>query len=301
MKLQIDIIPSYKVDALKWNNCIEQSSSPLIYASYIYLQNLCENWHAVIIDDYTTVMPVPWKKKFGIKYCYAVPFIQQLGWFSKMDNPTMNFMQILFSFCNYGDYFFNYGNHLNYKNEKLHSNYILDLSPEYKIIHEKYSGDFKRNILQASKHSFEYQAATIEEAIVVYKNFYKQQLKNVTNKDFQNFLSIAATLEKSNAAFARKIINQQNETLAIALFLRDEKRLYNLMNSTSPTGKKNGANHILLDNIVKEFAERNLLFDFEGSDIPGVEFFYKKTGANNQVYKSIHFNNLFRPLQLIKR
>jgi hypothetical protein len=77
--------------------------------------------------------------------------------------------------------------------------------------------------------------------------------------------------------------------------------LYNLMNSTTNAGRKTGANHFLFDEIFKEFAASNLVFDFEGSDIPGVKIFYEKFGAANQPYYRLHFNKLPPLIKWIKQ
>ena len=61
------------------------------------------------------------------------------------------------------------------------------------------------------------------------------------------------------------------------------------------------AGHFLLDNIIKEFSQTGLVLDFEGSDIPGIEHFYKSFGAINQPYNKIHFNRLPYFLRLLKR
>jgi hypothetical protein len=51
------------------------------------------------------------------------------------------------------------------------------------------------------------------------------------------------------------------------------------MNSTLPEGKKKEANYFLLSRLWMEFEGSGMIFDFEGSDIPGVKEFYKKFGG----------------------
>jgi hypothetical protein len=53
--------------------------------------------------------------------------------------------------------------------------------------------------------------------------------------------------------------------------------------------------------ILKEFSGRNLLFDFEGSDLPGVKEFYECFGPIDQPYFHYHFNDLPFPLNLVKK
>ena len=60
------ILPSYKINKQKWDDCIKNSSNPLIYAASVYLDHMADNWDGFIADDYRLVMPVPWRKKYGI-------------------------------------------------------------------------------------------------------------------------------------------------------------------------------------------------------------------------------------------
>ena len=53
--------------------------------------------------------------------------------------------------------------------------------------------------------------------------------------------------------------------------------------------------------MIKEFAGKPLLFDFEGSDIQGVKSFYEKFGAVNQPYFHYHHNQLPGILKLLKK
>ena len=112
--MQIEILPSSEIDKQKWDDCIKNSSNPLIYATSVYLDHMADNWDGFVADDYSLVMPVPWRKKYGIKYCYAVPFVQQLGVFGKnfKQDEVDLFINKLNETFKYGDYPFNYFNQI---------------------------------------------------------------------------------------------------------------------------------------------------------------------------------------------
>ena len=132
------IISSYKIDRVKWDKCINQSPNSLIYSSVDYLDHLTDNWSAIIINDYEGVMPVAWRKKYGITYSYDVPFIQQLGLFSMgMNIPLNEVSSALFSMCRYGDYHFNFGNKVSGANSR--ANFILPLTSKYEDIANGFS------------------------------------------------------------------------------------------------------------------------------------------------------------------
>ena len=64
-------IKHHQIDFVKWDLAIEKSSAPLIYGYAWYLNTITSNqWDALVVGDYEAVFPMPWKKKFGIKYIY---------------------------------------------------------------------------------------------------------------------------------------------------------------------------------------------------------------------------------------
>src|SRR5581483_2982387 len=120
----IEILPSHKIDHAKWNDCVRFSSNGLIYANTYYLDHIADNWHGIVMNDYECVMPVVWRKKFGIRYAYNVPFVQQLGWFHQHSKPdAVELVKKLFSFCKYGDYAFNFYNSVQVDNASTATNY----------------------------------------------------------------------------------------------------------------------------------------------------------------------------------
>lgn len=299
-KPQIDIIPSHKIDQQKWNACVQSSKCSHIYAHSYYLNYMADNWSGFVMNDYETVMPVPWRKKYGIRYCYDVPFIQQLGIFSVTnENNEALLLDTFFNFCRYGDYNFNYCNNVN---AAAKNNFIIDLSRNYEGISGAYKSDLVSNLKKAARQEFIYlNDGNYKTAIELYKETYGDRLKNVQASDYNNFETLCSHLSQTNNVIIRNVSNKANQLLSIALLLKDEHRMYNMMNTTTAEGKKTGANHFLLDEIFKEFAGSNLIFDFEGSDIPGVKSFYEKFGAVNQPYYSLHFNNLPASIKWLKK
>ena len=58
------------IDKQKWDECILKSHNGLIYSTAAYLDSMAGSWDALILNDYEAVMPLPWRKKFGIQYIY---------------------------------------------------------------------------------------------------------------------------------------------------------------------------------------------------------------------------------------
>lgn len=297
------IIPSHQVDKQKWDACIRKSFNTLIYAKHAYLNHLCDNWSAIILDDYNLVIPVPWRKKFGITYTYAVPFIQQLGFFGEHKLFDKNLLQKLLKFCKYGDYFLNYNTDTSLlPTFSSKTNFIIDLSRDYRLIAKNYKNNFIQNLRKAERSDLQYRQGSWENSFQAYKQQYFSRLKDVSETHFNNFFTLCKSLEEEQMIFSRDVVDANNGSLfATGLFLKDDHRIYNIMNSTTEKGRKTEANYLLFDSIFKEFAGSQMVFDFEGSDLPGVKSFYHKTGAINQPYYHLHFNYLPAPIRWLQK
>jgi hypothetical protein len=49
---------------------------------------------------------------------------------------------------------------------------------------------------------------------------------------------------------------------------------------------------MLIDAFVKDHAEKDLLLDFEGSDVRNLAFFYSSFGATEEKYAALRLNRL---------
>lgn len=300
--MELHKIPSYEINKKNWDACIAKHENGLIYSTTDYLDAMADNWTGFVFGDYEAVMPIVWRKKFGIKYCYNIPFVQQLGFVGKQDEiKNIDIKKLLLTAVKYGDYNFNFfhqnlqGIHI-----KLFCNYILPLN-NYNYIYKNYSSDLINNLKKSSAQNLIYSNGDLDKALNIYYELYKSRTPHVTNNDFKKFRELCKLLQPAGKSFCKQITNANNETLAIAVFLQDDKRIYNMANSTTEAGRKTGANHFLFDNMIREFSEKKRILDFEGSDIPGIKSFYQKFGAINQSYYSWHFNRLPFPLNMLKQ
>lgn len=298
--MEFQLLSSHKIDKQKWDECLYNSINPLIYASSAYLDGMADNWDGIVSDDYSYIMPVPWRKKFGIKYCYDVPFIQQLGVFGKvLEREAIDkCFQLLFRSFKYGDYAFNYMNY--FKQAAVSNNYVLSLASNYRSTSLFYSSVIESNLNIAKKFPLEYGVCETDEAFNLFIQLYADRLPHVHSADYAKFSELCR-LKTVESNIAVRKISLHKTTVAAVLFLKDKYRMYNLMFATTAEGKHKSAGHFLFDSVIKEFSQTGMLLDFEGSDIPGIEKFNKSFGAIKQPYYTIHLNTLPFPLNMFKR
>ncbi len=293
----IQILPSDKIDLVKWNMCIEQSSNALIYADYFYLTNQCDHWAGLIIGDYKTIMPLPWRKKWGIKYLYAPAFIQQLGIFGDLSN--LHLQQILNKikeFAKFGDLFFNYENMaiLSEITTQQKTNFILNLNQPYPSIKARYTSDLLKNLQKSEKRKLKYtNNLSVEDAITQFQIQYQSRIPHYNEHTFKKLNTTCIELAKHHKCFIRTVSTQEsNDSISTALLLTHKKRIYLLLNTTNSIGRSFAANHYLLDQIIQEFCEEDLVLDFEGSERKGIKEFYESFQPEIQPYFQFTYNNL---------
>jgi hypothetical protein len=298
--MQLQLLSSTEIDKQKWDDCLKDSINPLIYASSVYLDYIADNWDGIIGDDYDLIMPIPWRKKYGIKYCHQAPFIQQLGVFAKAieEEDVHDCIKLMLQNFKYGDYSLNFMNKIS--SVKPANNYMLSLASNYRSTSFFYSDKLKSDLSKAANNSFEYESASADVVINLFKELYTERVPHLTDDNYKKLYELCVVKEKENNIITRKI-SVGNKALAMGLLLKDKFRIYNLISCTTPEGRAMYAGHFLYDSLIKEFSQTGLIFDFEGSDIPGVEHFFKSFGAINQPYTKIHFNRLPYFLKLLKR
>jgi uncharacterized protein YfcZ (UPF0381/DUF406 family) len=294
----IQYLLHHQIDKKKWDDCIDTAINGLIYGYSFYLDAMAKNWCALILNDYEMVMPLPWNKKFCITYLYTPNFLQQLGIFSKIiiTEQTVNaFVSAVKKKFKFAELF------VNFKIGEAQPNFILPLHQSFDLIQQGYKNDLKKNLKHAAKFSLTYKKADdFIEAIDIYKRHYADRVLHVKQKDYSNFSRVCEVAKKKGFLQIRKVFDEKQEVLAIALFFKDKRRLYNVMSSVTQKGRQCEANHYLFNNLIQEFSGEKIVLDFEGSSIPGIASFYKLFGGINEPYFFIRYNNLPWPLKYFK-
>jgi hypothetical protein len=304
MNGSIVYLKNKEIDKVLWDQCITNASNGLIYAYSYYLDAVCTNWDALVLNDYEAVMPLPWRKKWGIKYVYRPPFIQQLGVIGNEQNWDYELsLQKLTAKILYGDFFLNEFNlPPSFLQAKKHINYVLPLRQSFSDLTKAFSKDLKNNLKAAEKNDLNVNAEFMPElAIKTFYTAYKDRISTIQKTDYKSLLDLSCYLQQHDMAFTRTAQNSSKETFATGLFLRDKSRIYNILNATTNAGRALKANHYLLAAVVNEFSSTDYFFDFEGSELPGVKEFYENFKPINRPYAHFRYNRLPFPINFLKR
>ena len=301
---QIQYFTNRTIDKVKWDDCINKADNGLIYAYSFYLDIMAKHWDALVLNDYEAVMPLTWNCKHGINYLYQPFLAAQLGVFGNNITEKMvgNFIEVIPPSYRFIEISLNSKNVFGVPSGfSIHrSNYVLNLNKPYNILQQHYRENIRRNIKKAKqlgctvKKNFD-----VEEVIILAM----QQMKTQNNESADNisrFRRLYQVLQEKGMATTYGI-QLNNELLASCVFFFSHNRAYYILVGNHPNGKTIGASHFLIDAFIKGYAEKDILLDFEGSDISSLAFFYSSFGAAQEVYPSIKINRLPFYLRWLKK
>lgn len=290
----IQYLRQREIDKVRWDNCIGASKNGLIYGYSHYLDTMSDNWDALVYGDYEMVMPLPWRKKWGIYYLYQPPLCAQLGLFgNKVDEEVLkSFLEAIPSKFKLWEFSLNHQNVFSVPGFNIYerANYVLHLGTDYETLNKNYRENVKRNIKKARQFNC-YNKKDFAPSHVIELATSQTRIKK-EKEAFQNFEKVYSHYRKKDQAITYGVWSPNDELLASCIFLFSHGRAYYILVGNHPNGRTIGSSHLLIDNFIQDYASNDLMLDFEGSDIRNLAFFYSSFGAKEEKYAAVAYKKL---------
>ncbi len=296
--MNIRYLQNHEIDMDKWDDCVAHSFNGLVYAYSWYLDAICEDWHALVDDDYERIFPMVVKRKFGVDLLYQPFFTQQLGVFSRkfLDQDVVDaFVRNIPSKFKYIEFNLNVHNKIDGHAFKLtHKlNLELDIINSYDQIKTKYSKNLQRNLKKADNEQLSINKnANPDEVIQLFRQNNGQQYRHILESDYLRFKRMLYAAIYKGMVDVYGVYDRTNDLCAGAVFIRSHNRATFLFSGINASGKEAGAMPFLLDAYIREHAEHHLTFDFEGSNNESLARFYKGFGAQEVWYSKLILNRM---------
>jgi hypothetical protein len=292
-----------EIDTRRWDDCILNATSALIYGRSFYLDEMTAGqWDALVLDDYQAVMPLTWRSKYGIRYLCQPAFTQQTGIFSPSPiGPALveAFLRQLERHSRFAEIYLNYSNA--HPSLSPRTNYILPLDAPYEQLSDRYKKDLVRNLRTSTRFGHTYlKEFNLNAVLRDFRREYGSSLPAIKEDDYRRFETLCIFLKEQGQLLTRAVLDERQQPLCSAVFLRDTRRFYLLHSTTLPAGRVTEANHFLLDQFIREWAGSPMILDFEGSDHPGIAHFYANFGGIDQPYFFYRRNELPWPIRWLK-
>ena len=283
--MKIRVIQRKDLDVQKYNLCIAKASKPMLYAFSDYLDIVARNWRVLVSDDYETVMPIAINRKLlGMTQIYQPSLTQQLGVFGRYDRDVVVIKSFLDALSRF---YLRINMQMNASNPvpgiqnwifSRRTNFVLSLNEPYSIIRKGFRKGHKANIKAAQRQNIleRGQLAKIE---------FLRLIGQATNIDILSKLIELFGLE---AIWVARLASGEIGALGffprLAHFMEGHEHIIYLAGHTTAAGRAAFSGHFLLDAVIRHYAGKGGVFDFEGSELPGVASFFKGFGPDVENY-----------------
>ncbi len=281
--MKFTVLHRNEINTEKWDDCVSNSSRPLIYGISWYLDAATNNqWDGMVWGDYEAVLPLPFNRKLLKKQLVIPHMIQQLGVFDQHSDCAFDEGEIAnFLKKNYiqTELALMQSFQLKSFNKTKRKNYLFHLNREFFEMKKEFK---KSTRYYANKLSFTTKYLCPEEfmdfvqtnASTTFRktNMVEQQLKNVMNACMQQ--------EQGNIIAAL----DGKDILSAVFYVWTQNRVTTLLSFSSTSGYRQRANAFIIFWLMKTYSKKSLLLDFEGSEVAGVEQFIQNFGAKAEYY-----------------
>jgi hypothetical protein len=280
------------INQKKWDQIVQGFAGGIPYSYSWYLDIVSSQWEALILNDYEAICALPFnRKKFGFRQLYRPFYVQQLGWIESNAMSSKNISALLdkisarYFFIHYAFHEKNTQHLKNSAQFSLKPNNILDLSGDYINIYKSYARGLKYSLKKAAKLDLKIvQSVDTPQLIHLFKSQLGGKISAFGSKQYQTMAKLIDTCIQNNQGQLWEVQSSSEHLLSMAFFLRNPKRIINLFQVSTQEGRKAHAISFLFDHLIQQNACKNLVFDFEGSEIESVRNFMKSFGAKDRPY-----------------
>jgi len=307
-----------QIEDAKWDLFIEQSKQRVVYGYSWYLDVVCKDWNALVLysgDDFQVVMPLPVRRKFGLKILQQPLFCQYLGLFSRFELTSEITEAFFLVLCSHFSYISSYSFHpqnfqvispLLYRFPKLrirkNHTHCIDLTGNFDTIQSGYSSRRKLNLKQSETFGWNIlNSQDIQPIASLFRNNHASKVQGGVNKKAYILLGklFKKLLENKCAELWYGMLGEVIH--AGCLFVKEGDLCIYLFNSADDIGRKGNARTYMINKYFQANAGEIKCFDFESPDITSIASFYEQFGAIKIPFVSIQKNDLGFPLKQIQQ
>lgn len=279
------------IDRQRWDTCVQQAANSLPYCYSWYLDIVSPQWDALILDDYSAIMPLTWKKKYGVRYLHQPFFTQQLGVFAitPPDAALINaFLMAIPQKFRYLDFYLNYANFSAISptfTQHQRINYVLSLNDNYEQLYLGYKANTRGTLKKIMRNPQTIVDNIAPEAVIaLFETATSAKIDNLQITHYQMLERLTKACVMHNMAQTFGIYNEQQQLIAAIFLIKTPKRLINLISTSNAEAREQSLMFKIIDHIIREYARTNTLLDFEGSMINSIAAFYRGFGAKETYY-----------------
>ncbi|MEZ4909785.1 MAG: hypothetical protein R2774_02875 [Saprospiraceae bacterium] len=270
---KIRIISRKDIDISKWNQCVDQSEYNGIYGLSWFLDSVTDqNWKAIVLADYQSVLPFYSKKKVLIPYItqpLLCQFFQVYG--DKIHEETL----LDFAFRYFKRRFFKVDFNMKITfDREIYSGYkktikemqILRLDNDYSTLKKEYH----RNTLRNIKGHLQYQFTISKETDMQLLEFiYTHDPSGILKKHKGGVQNLCMTAMKNCDSYFM-VAKVHTDIIGVGFFIETSHYILFMLSAMNAMGRRLKISYSIIDRIISEKAKSGKILDFGGSTLPSI-------------------------------
>ena len=294
-----------EIDPVAWDQRLEASTNASWYGLSSTLEAAAPGgWDALVDEATGEQMPLLWRRKLGVNYLYQPFMIQHSGPYSSEDPQVAaaRFLRALPKCFRYADIniLAEAVADMSHLRTEQRTNHVLQLDKPADVLRSGYSTNHRRSLRKAegADVSVEHNVSgkRVLEVIEGSEQFVRWKV-DAAGRDTMRRL-IHAT-EADGAGWGR-MVSSKGEPVAVGWFVQSHERVIFLKGIGTEQGRELRAMHLLIDDVITEFASSGMAFDLAGGNDPQLARFYSGFGAEPVLYLRTLMNRLPPLIRLMK-
>lgn len=300
---QPEVLHRSKIDKKLWDELVAHTNGSL-YSTYDYL-SLCEgDWEALVVEQngkYVCAVPFPYRKRVGQKYVYQSPMASYFTLMIASSDEEIkekffnDWLKQLGSYNYVAKYFFKdvLINQLKGFEIIKHQGLQIEIHQEYEKIYQGYSEHRKRNVRQAQKINQRIKLSSdVESFSSLHEKYTAHRIDGLNFGQVKWMYSLWEKLLQNNQA-ELYLVENENDILCGFFLAKYESQLYMLAAFSSEEGRKKHSVALVMDYIIKKYAQSNYThFDLGNTGTQGIDEFKLRFGATYYPICQIYRNHL---------
>lgn len=290
--MDIRILENNEIDKIKWDSKIDVSEKNIFLYSWVW-DTLHPGWKALIINDYDSFMPLPFKIKFGMDYYFQPMFIREIPILYKNESEKKHLFEFIKANLKLV--------HLNFNHAFDHSNskgiyQWLPLNLNYEEITKNYKTNTKRILKKTNDNLILNFDLSLNDFMNFFKSVKEDVLGHLNDKVFERLtVFLSEAIKQKKAYIVSAYLNK--ELISAAIFIENNGTIYFMKGTSNEIGRKEGALYFIIDYIIKNNCINKNRLDFVGSNNNSIAEFYRKFGAIDGHYDILKWNKIKTPLK----
>lgn len=271
------------IDTAKWDALVSSSKESTIFSMSFYLDSVAENWCIFVDEEYSRGIALPYVKRLGIKLCYTPTFVRYLEWFGdSMDD--FRFMSEMKHHFPSGRLYTKHKIRTRKLKRRIFQTLNSTDAKEYSSQTEKMLEKFERSELQLDWNG------NADELIRLLRTDSPVKLNALDGKTIKILHQLVREL--SVRGFLKTLNLTDGTAFLGGVFLVEfNGKVLQLRSSFTRSAKEMGAMYGVLEKAIQSAREKEMEFDFGGSNAESIKRVHHHLGGEDQKYYVINWDN----------